>query len=560
MFFNHTYFLPLKTFYTTFLVGMLFLLVTVAGCNKRSDTLLKLDHIDAIIQAHPDSALALLNEINHSGLREGEEKAKYGLLLTMAEDKNYLDPMNDSIILYASEYFTGKGDMLNRIRSDYYRGRVLYHREDFPSALISYFKAKDAAEKANEYFWEGMSYRGISDVYLKVSASADELHYAKKEYESFKKSGVQPYLNYALADLARAYNNNKERIKTIELSEQLIDSAKLYDDPNLKSTALQLKSHNLFWLEKFEEALPLLKEIYESGYAINTDSLYYCFALLKLKDYGKANELIQEISDENSLFKEYIRYQMYKEKGDFQNALEELEIYRNKDNQLIREKSQINLSSHLNTYYELENELKERQIKINRYKTALIIIISLLSLIICLFLIAYIIKKHKHEITAKINFLEQLEGIIQETETENKKSKQIIRSLFGSQFHIIEKSCEILYRNSDTAKANKQVNEYIAKLVDALSIDGKWYCEIEKQIDETYDNLMSDLKTHIPNINKLDYSIYIFSVIGFPSDIIAYLLKLDKVETVYNRKRHLKDKLKKLDPHISKRYLEIFKS
>ena len=538
------------------LLSILVIILFSIGCKEKSVVLTQLDNIDSLIQEYPDSALELLQEIDVAELKEGEEKALYGLLKTMAEDKNYLDPKNDSIILYASQYFNEKGDVIKGIKSDYYRGRVLYHREDYPSALISFFKAKDEASKNNEYFWEGMSYRGISDIYLKVSDSSDELYYAKLEYERFKKSGVQPYLNYALADLARAYNNNDKDLETIELSFQIQDSAKLYNDKILNNRALQLRGGVLYWQSKYNEALPIFREIYESGYGENKDSLYYYLVLLKLKKFDEVKDLIQNLSNEESLYKDYVGYQIYKESEKYKESLEALEKFNVKENEIIKNKSKINLAANLNSYYDLEKELNNRKLKNQQYKTWFIIMLLLFICLIIIFIFFVVSRKLKKELKDKLLFMENLDFLIKEAALENNRSREIIKSLFKRQFAVIEESCEILYRNSDSKKAKKQVSEYISKLVDDLSIDGKFYEDIEKQINETYNNLLINIKLDIPDINKIDFAVYLFSVLNFPSDIIAYILKLEKVENVYNRKRHLKDKIKKLGENKSAYYLK----
>ena len=556
---NHIYFsskpasrrLPLFA-----VVALCLLALSFSGCRKRSNVLLQLYHVNANIQEHPDSALELLSGINKEGLKDGEEKALYGLLLTMAEDKNYLDPKNDTIISYASEYFTRKGDILNRIRSDYYRGRVLYHNQDFPAALVSFFKAKDAAEENDEYFWEGMSYRGISDVYLQVSASADELHYAKLEYESFKKSGVQPYLNYALTDLARAYNNSQDYELSLKIADEAADSALLYDDPNLYVKALRLKSGIHFWSGDIDEAFPLLEELYESGYGTNVDSLYYIYSLLKLKNQDVANEAIDKISDDERPYKEYIRYQIYKEMGDYKRALEELEIINISGDNDLTKKGEFNLASSLTNYYNFERELKDKQIKIQRYKIGFIISLSVLFSIIVIFIVTKVVRRYKKELNARILFMEELEERIRESESRNEKSDGIIRNLFGNQYSIIEKSCEILNRNTDASKADKQISRYITNLIEQLSVGGKLYKDIEKQIDLTYDNLMTDLMSELPKVSKMDQAIYLYSVLGFPSDVTAFLLGVEKVQTIYNRKRHLKERIRKLGGSAGKRYLK----
>ena len=66
--------------------------------NKEADRIL--DSADALMTEHPDSALSLIEKIDTVGLDE-EHFARYALLLTKAQDKNYIDPADDRLILKA---------------------------------------------------------------------------------------------------------------------------------------------------------------------------------------------------------------------------------------------------------------------------------------------------------------------------------------------------------------------------------------------------------------------------------------------------------------------------
>ena len=75
-------------------------LVTMVACgdrkNKEADRIL--DSADALMTEHPDSALSLIEKIDTVGL-DVEHFARYALLLTKAQDKNYIDPADDRLIL-----------------------------------------------------------------------------------------------------------------------------------------------------------------------------------------------------------------------------------------------------------------------------------------------------------------------------------------------------------------------------------------------------------------------------------------------------------------------------
>lgn len=84
-------------------------LVTMVACgdrkNKEADRIL--DSADALMTEHPDSALSLIEKIDTVGL-DVEHFARYALLLTKAQDKNYIDPADDRLILKAVDFIKAK--------------------------------------------------------------------------------------------------------------------------------------------------------------------------------------------------------------------------------------------------------------------------------------------------------------------------------------------------------------------------------------------------------------------------------------------------------------------
>ena len=80
---------------------------------------------------------------------------------------------------------------------------------------------------------------------------------------------------------------------------------------------------------------------------------------------------------------------------------------------------------------------------------------------------------------------------------------------------------------------------------------------MEEKINLVYDNLIEKLRSDFPNIKDDEVKLYIYSVIGFPASFISLLLKESKVEKIYNKKRHLKDKLRYTDKVLAVDYIKF---
>ncbi len=133
--------------------------------------------------------------------------------------------------------------------------------------------------------------------------------------------------------------------------------------------------------------------------------------------------------------------------------------------------------------------------------------------------------------------------------------KEIIKTLFSGQYQYLEGIISAIQESKDSATAKRRIANSMTGFVDELSYQSKKVKELEKKVDTIYKSLMSDFRSDLPKLKEIDYRLFLFSVMGFSIPSISMLLKVEKIEDVYNRKRHLKDKIKRLDSRKAERYL-----
>lgn len=528
------------------------------GCCPEQDS--RLVRAERIMAQYPDSALIVLDSINYAEFTRESDKAMYGMLMTQVMDKNHLNPTNDTIISYSAYYYKKVGDKLRLIISLYYQGRVFYLKEDNPRALVCYFQAKELAEEIGENFWAGMAYRGLSDIYNGTYNSKEELAYAKKSYEFFNKSGRQPYLNYALLDLGKALNNNRCEDEAIDITDQLLDSANLYCDDYLLYETRKLRLLSMLSKERIRDGIQLSYPVIESEFAGSSDSIYHALLLMKMGRLDDAIEIMDMVSDKGSPIYKIVQSSISGKSGNYEKAYHEALSLDSMVNYELKSSLSHNLTDSLVEYFGKVEQMDKAEIENSRIRFWFIAICGSLVIII-LILVGYQMRsRHRKNVHDKIIMAVQLQESLDKSDLKNQKAISIIRNLTSSQYRMFEELSRLVETSEASRMDKSKISKAVSNIIAKISIDNEKVIKLEKETDIIYDNLISDFKNDIPGMKDIDYRLFLFSVYGLSNASIALLLNEEKIDAVYNRKRRLKDRIKKLDSDKSARYTQFFRT
>lgn len=92
----------------TSLVAIVLFLI-MGACNNHPQAPILLE-VEKIIEEQPDSALSILNKVENINQLSEKDHATYCLLLTQAQDLNYITHTSDSLIKIAATYFEKSND------------------------------------------------------------------------------------------------------------------------------------------------------------------------------------------------------------------------------------------------------------------------------------------------------------------------------------------------------------------------------------------------------------------------------------------------------------------
>ena len=190
---------------------ILILLTSLSAC-QRSSYPHTMQQAESVMNAHPDSALQLLQSMADSFTILPEEAQMYYHLLTIqAKDKQYITHTSDSLINSIVSFYEDYGDKERLMMAYFYQGSVYRDMNDAPRALKAFHQAIDAGKETKNLTLLGQTYGQMGTLFSYQDLYDEALASTKKALNIYmiQKDSIRfPYLN---RDIARIFNAQGER-------------------------------------------------------------------------------------------------------------------------------------------------------------------------------------------------------------------------------------------------------------------------------------------------------------------------------------------------------------
>ncbi len=145
------------------------LTLSLLSCTRPTEYTATLSQVESYIEARPDSALTVLQDINPSALTKAD-KAKHALLLSMAYDENDFNKVAFESLQPALDYYGNNGTATDKLLTYYYEGVIYLNMGDEAAAMESFLmaidkgaKSDDELTKARVYVAQGVIYNSLYD-------------------------------------------------------------------------------------------------------------------------------------------------------------------------------------------------------------------------------------------------------------------------------------------------------------------------------------------------------------------------------------------------------------
>lgn len=512
-----------------------------------------LSDAERLMTERPDSALALLQTIIEPEELTGESnRALYALLFTQAQHKNYITVDNDSLISKAVDYFGSSDDAYHRMLALYYQGEIYRVAKNYVKALPVMLNAYRQASETDNYFWIGMTARGISDIYEESYCSTEEVAFAEISLEKFKLAKAQPHIDHAILQLAEAFYNNESFDKAVAKAEEVRDSALKKSDERIYAEAIRLIGESYIGSKQYPKALSPLGELCKSKMAVSDDSLFLGYAYLQLGDIEHARALIHGNSNLSSGIGNWMNYEIAIALGASDVAMRALQRLEYEEDSLLRRLLTQNIAGSQMNYYDFERKFNEAQLenaRITLWGSSIVVFVVISFLVL---LIMYYRKRRNDEIDRNL----VIADLLRETTMKNNQWQSSVKTILSDRFAVLDRLCAIFYENSDSAVAKRRVSDEVNLLMKEISSDDNKIAELAEYVNTHYDGILTKLNHDFPEFKGIDYKLIIYSILGFSTPVIAMFLTESKVSLIYARRKRIKNKIKSSDSQYKDFFLD----
>lgn len=504
-----------------FSIILFFALLT--GCHSPVER--KLIKIDSMLNQQPDSALSALRQIDTSHLIKNKDKAYYALLVSAAYDKNYIDVIDNTLIVKAVDYYSMHRNRYNRMRSYYYQGLVSKNAGNYPSAIVSFEQAEQDASTLQDLRFMGLIHRNIGSVFNITNNFSEAIKHNKKAITYFADNKDSLYALYTTYSLAVNYMNNASGY----LKNNDLDSCLYYLSHVMASNNESLHKYSKLYYaralilkrDSLQKAIDYYRTVPKNYFSIH-DYGYYALAHAFLGQIDSAQKWITigertaqsqaQLATLNSL-----SFRIDSLKGNYKGALHKVRGVMATQDSVTRILLQQSLSVAQKDYFQHEATIQ----KGNLQKQRMVFTFSCIILILLFIGLSLFIQIRRRE---KENVLkEQMAHLALEQVEMRKENGSLVGALFMERIARLCGLSNQYYLTGD----DKEKKEYLSQFkmgARELNNTHSLFNEIEKNLDQYCSGIMSKLLDQVPEIKGTNRKIIALFFAGIPDSVIQIIM------------------------------------
>ena len=545
------------------MASILMLTFFVLSCNRPDDGMARgrkaitslLDSVECIMDDDAVYADSLLKRIDSRFIKTRKQRARYALLYTAIEYKNYQPFTSDSLIMEAVRYYSKRNSIDYRFLSYYYLGCVYYEMEREIDASVAWAQADLLDNRIDNDYWKGLLYSRLGLIFNNSCNYNRAKDYYSKAESCFKKAGRERYRLYELLHEGQSCVNNLEYSMADSIFDIVQKSAANIDDPFLLSKVLYVRFSCYILMNELDlatnllEAHNLFQEPSSSFGNFVTLAMYY----ISMEDFEKAELYLDQarqckMSVNDSIYLYYESSMISKGKGEMEKSLD---YYLKYDSLEKNELRKVLTESVRGAQYDKSRSIAELEAEKTRHKISLLVA----SIIVFLLIILSISISSRNKRRQAENKIQDCLSTINDLTTQisvnkdkisnlNDKVREMIRNQFNHSDYLYTR----YYEQIDDAKKAEHVYRVVRNQLKEFT-STKNLQRIDELLDEAFDGIMSKLLSSGIEFKEKDWLLLRFALAGFSAKSIAAILD-ETHQNINQRKKRMLDKIQIQTPKL----------
>ena len=546
------------------LVLILVMAMLLTGCSHVNDGMVRgrraitalMDSVESIVDENASLADSLMQLIDSHSIYDRGQRARYALLSTQAQYKNYRLITTDSLIMEAVRYYSINKNLNYRFLSYYYLGCAYMDMERNTDASVALAQAERMVDQIDNDYWKGLLYSSLGLLFNRTDNFKLAEEYFIKSEECYSCAGKELHRIYALCHIGGVKKNQNEFdvadsiFRIVETEAQRVGDKPLYNDCvyNRFSCAV--------YMNKLDSATIMMK-----NYDLLNDQDNPVFGYLEVmalyynhnKDYEKSGLYLEKarqcmITETDSIYWFYVSSLLAESQGKYKEALDFYRSYIYIQNASLSALLNQPVAIAQRDYYRTASELEA--IKFRNKITMLVASIIILTLIVCSGL--FYNRNKRLETQKRIGlYLSTIEELTTQVSVDQNKISNLnsqVREMFRQQFSSSDFLYTRYYEQIDDSKKAERLYRIVKNQIDDFT-SHKNIDKIDELLNGTFDGVMDDLLSSGLDLKEKDLLLLRFVLAGFSAKSIATLLN-DTHPNINQRKKRLLDKIAIVAPDL----------
>lgn len=542
-------------------------LVCLLSCRENRHVAAIFDRAESSMSTAPDSALALILEIDGQSLSTKSLRARHALLLTMAQDKCYYDVDEDSTIMTAYDYYQHHGGRPERLLATYYLGVIRQNAKEYIDAALAFREAEPIAEELKDYRQLSLIEQHLSSIFSSNYDHVRALEYAKKAVKAAEQAGESYMVGYCQYDMAVQLLAEYRYDEAEAILSRVIQCGK--EKPGLYSKAAKgLAEASLF---KKNPDLKLVKTLYQDldqlGVKLNSHD-YGILALICEKENNSPKADVFLSIAEVGLSSAIDSLVFFNDCRNVYDCRKDWEKAHRSKTESVRIQDSITISllgqsvTHaMEDYYQKSLEIVRLRYRSRLFSFGLF---GALLLVLIIWLVLSLRKKNQ-QLLEDMATIQEVSDDVNHLRSGKSATSRIVDQLVADKIRSLQQLSESYFAWDDVAikkREEKKGKLFKDEVIDSFRMqlselrnDHAFIASLEQSLNLTNDGIMEKARLYLKNEKELDFSVLTLLFSGFSIKSISYLLRMSEA-SLRMRKTRFKQQFEIMSDPLRSCFLE----